>query len=159
MADFVIRFFETANTWRIKNLFNFFKVSSVRDVPSMHLFGVSFEIDRLDCSAYKCQPWILCAWAGMFARLRSLRLEIKGLFTWRWGTPSSWSTPPTRRQKMLVLICKNRSILQWYPRSLGSVQTKMTNISKTKKAIFSVFGKAFQISSNYFSCHIHFKVI
>ena len=34
---------------------------------------------------------------------------------------------------------KNRSGLQWYPRSLSSVQTEMTNISKTKNAIFLYF--------------------
>ena len=39
-------------------------------------------------------------------------------------------------KKKPILIWKKRSGLQWYPRSLSSVQTKMTNISKTKNAIF-----------------------
>ena len=43
--------------------------------------------------------------SGKQNSLFPLRQVIKGLFTWKWGTPEQWGTSPTRGKEILVFTC------------------------------------------------------
>ena len=46
---------------------------------------------------------------------RGIGASIKGLFTWRWGTPGRWGTPPTCGKRKLAFTCNiyNPGALGW----------------------------------------------